>query len=635
VDDSFTPGVLGDDFATNFPGTLATNAFFPGPGANNWITNSIVTTLAQCAGTGILTNTVVATGANICDPSQTVRDTNSCTVQVLCRPEVEVDKEVACYLPGDACGTFGEVATGIKNSACPAFCYRITVRNVGTVPLVTLTVIDNVLGNISDRFTGPPLQPGDSRTAIIKPITHCQDTPNTVTVTGSSADGQTDTDTDDALAKVLVINIECTSSLFSSMDMTNANNTADDCILVLPQGFAGPVEYTLELCNTGTASLIVTNITGLPAMVDCLNQTTPVTVPVPFTLGPGACRVVSACLMVTCNVTINIDVRAFAMADDQGTNCVYDAQGRRIVDATDESDCNCSITCDTPTTCRVTGGGVLIPGFTDESCITVNTTIFPFESPNGLTIKKITHGGQLGAPFSQMDCGAILGNPCIRGQWSHTRHYEGQANPRDVFDMNFHSTTPKGVYDSLFCACLGCCDPETGVFIPPTLGPLIKKFQLCNPDDHKVCGPMPRPSPANSIIWSGIGKVTPTDDIGGSRAAQAEWVVFRIYIEDRSEPGGGHPGGAVEPADIYCFQAWKTGIKVSKKPDFSTISTAFRAALGQANCDFVRDLESGALPIGSLPNPTVNGVTADIQDCGPMHDGNHQIHPATGATCNE
>jgi hypothetical protein len=124
------------------------------------------------------------------------------------------------------------------------------------------------LGNISDRFTGPPLQPGDSRTAIIKPITHCQDTPNTVTVTGSSADGQTDTDTDDALAKVLVINIECTSSLFSSMDMTNANNTADDCILVLPQGFAGPVEYTLELCNTGTASLIVTNITGLPAMVD-------------------------------------------------------------------------------------------------------------------------------------------------------------------------------------------------------------------------------------------------------------------------------------------------------------------------------------------------------------------------------
>jgi hypothetical protein len=312
---------------------------------------------------------------------------------------------------------------------------------------------------------------------------------------------------------------------------------------------------------------------------------------------------------------------------------VFDENGNRVSDST--AVCPGGVTCETPATCRVTGGGQLIPGFVDQSCIEVNTTIFPFTSPEGLTIKKITHGGQLGAPFSQMDCGAILGNPCIRGQWSHTRHYEGKANPRDVFDMNFHSQTPKGQYDSLSCACLGCCDPATGVFIPPSVGPLIRKFQLCNPDDHKVCGPQPRPAPANAIIWSGIGKVTPTDDVRGSRAAQAEWVVFRIYIEDRSEPGGGHPGGAVEPADIYCFQAWKTGIKVSKKPDFSAIAADFRLALGEANCDFLAALESGAFPIGTLPSPTVDGVTADIQDCGPMHDGNHQIHPSTGATCTE
>jgi hypothetical protein len=112
-------------------------------------------------------------------------------------------------------------------------------------------------------------------------------------------------------------------------------------------------------------------------------------------------------------------------------------------------------------------------------------------------------------------------------------------------------------------------------------------------------------------------------------------VVFRVYIEDRSEPGGGHPKGAVEPADIYCFQAWKTGIKVSKKPDFSTIAAPFRQALGEANCDFLEALEAGTFPIGTLPSPTVGGVTADIQDCGPMHDGNHQIHPSTGATCTQ
>jgi hypothetical protein len=307
---------------------------------------------------------------------------------------------------------------------------------------------------------------------------------------------------------------------------------------------------------------------------------------------------------------------------------VYNTSGRRITD--DSAACAASVTCETAVTCRVTGGGVLLPEFVDQSCIEVGTTIFPFTSPNGLTIKKITHGGQLGAPFAHEDCGEVLGNPCIRGQWQHVRHYEGKANPRDVIDMDFHSQTPKGQYDSLNCACLGCCDPVTGVFITP-----VTLNGLCNPDDHKVCGPQPRPAPANAIIWSGIGKVTPTDDVRGSRAAQAEWVIFRVYIEDRSEPGGGHPGGAVEPADIYCFQAWKTGIKVSKKPDFSTISAEFRRALGAANCQFLEDLKSGVLPIGTLPPPTVDGVTADIQDCGPMHDGNHQIHPSTSATCEQ
>ena len=112
-------------------------------------------------------------------------------------------------------------------------------------------------------------------------------------------------------------------------------------------------------------------------------------------------------------------------------------------------------------------------------------------------------------------------------------------------------------------------------------------------------------------------------------------MVFRVYIEDRSEPGGFHPKGAVEPADIYCFQAWKTGIKATRKPDFNTVAPEFRRALAEANCDFLEALQSGSLPIGSLPSATVGGMTADVQDCGPLHDGNHQIHPSTSATCTE
>jgi len=400
---------------------------------------------------------------------------------------------------------------------------------------------------------------------------------------------------------------------------------------------SGPVGFTLTLRNTGSCALNVVSLSGVPTLADCGGENPLVPfVPaptLPYRLGPGESVTISGCTDVTCpdGATYNVSVHTEA-SDENGTLCVYDQTGNRI---SDDTTCSRSVRCAQPVTCRVTGGGQLIPGFVDQSCIEVATTIFPFTSPNGLTIKKITHGGQLGAPFSQMDCGTILGNPCIRGQWQHTRHYEGTANPRDVFDMNFHSQTPKGQYDSLSCACLGCCDPATGAFIPPEQGPLVHKFQLCNPDDHKVCGPMPRPSPANAIIWSGIGKMTPTDDVRGGRAAQAEWVVFRVYIEDRSEPGGGHPGGAVEPAHIYCFQAWKTGIKTSKKPDFSAIAASFRTALGEANCQFLEDLENGVLPIGTLPSPTVDGVTADIQDCGPMHDGNHQIHPSTGATCTQ
>jgi hypothetical protein len=417
------------------------------------------------------------------------------------------------------------------------------------------------------------------------------------------------------------------------MDMDNNTN---DCNVLLPD--SGPVRLTVTFCNNGNAPLDITSIAGLPPLFDCADNTTPITVQFPIHLAAGACATIVGCVNHDCtgpDLRLNIIGHAEAN-DNNGTLCVYDRTGQRITDESGANDCVCSIRCEQPVTCRVTGGGVLIPGFVDQSCIEVTTTIFPAESRDGKSIKKITHGGQLGAPFSQMDCTAppFLGNPCIRGQWSHVRHYVGTGNPRDNFDFqNFHSVTPKGIYDSLSCACLGCCIND--VFVPPTLGPLIKKFQICNPDDHKNCGPQPRPAPANVIIWSGVGKVTPEDDIKGNRASLAEWVVFRIYIEDRSEPGGGHPGGAIEPADIYCFQAWKTGIKVSKRPDFSGISNPLRQALAEANCKFLEDLENGVHPIGTLPSPIVNGVPADVQDCGPMHDGNHQIHPSTGATCTE
>lgn len=576
-----------------------------------------------------------ATGANVTranvqlgdlgDYRVVVTDAKGCISDCLarlnivpCVPDVEVTKEVACYLPGNTCGPYSKLATGVRNSECPAFCFRISIRNADDDTIITvLNVTDTLLGNISAAFADAlPLVPGEVVTREIKAVTLCQDTTNVVTALGRTAQGFEDVDTDSAVGHVLNINVECDLTLFSSFDM---DTQPTDNHVTLPAGSVDvPVEFNFTVRNTGTSSLTVTNITGLPALIDCASGA-PITVTLPFDIAAGGESSLSACTLVSCPGA-SFSVRAFAVASDEGgTRCVFDENGNRVADATDV--CPGTVICETAVTCRVTGGGVLLPETTDESCITVNTTIFP-------TAVKITHGGQLGAPFAQEDCGEVLGNPCIRGQWQHTRHYQGLGNPRDVIDMNFHSVTPKGVFDSLNCACLGCCDPETGAFITP-----ITVGSLCNPDDHKVCGPQPRPAPANAIIFSGIGRLTPEDDARGPRADRSEWVIFRVYIEDRSEPGGHHPGGAVEPADIYSFTAWKTGIKTTRKPDFSTVSPDFRHALGVANCQFLSDLQSGAKPIGSLPPTEVMGMQADIVDQGPLSTGNQQIHPSTSATC--
>jgi len=197
------------------------------------------------------------------------------------------------------------------------------------------------------------------------------------------------------------------------------------------------------------------------------------------------------------------------------------------------------------------------------------------------------------------------------------------------------------------CACLGCCGPTVDQPNGKFLG-IAQRFTLCNPDDHRVCGPMPSPAPDNAIIFTGIGTLVPTTDSGGNSKA-AVYVIFRVYVEDRSEPGGTHPKGGVSPADVYCFQAWYARdvsgnlIYVTKRPDYSAIETAFRSCLGADSCNFIDSISTpaqvvngvviGGVPPGTLPNCTVCGRLADICDIGPSTHGNMQIHPSTSATC--
>jgi len=455
--------------------------------------------------------------------------------------------------------------------------------------------------------------------------------------------------------------------LHSSLDLDgtsageiNADGTtdpADDSHVTLPAGSLNvPVELSsLTLRNTGSAPLDVDSLTGLDALVDCLNPGTSINPSslLPIHIEPNSSVTLTAlgCVIVTCPGT-SLSISAHAIASDHdntGALCVFDKNGVRIGDST-SNPCIASVGCATVVTCRVTGGGTLYNGDKDTDCVVLTTTLFPLSS-GGVPLNHISHGGQLGAPFSQMDCGEKLANPCIRGQWQHTRHFVGKANPRDVFDFDFHSNTPKGLYDTLDCACLGCCNFDD-VNQPNGKFNGAHKFVLCNPDDHKVCGPQPRPAPANAIIFTGIGTVKPATDAGVNNQ-KGEWVVFRVYIEDRSEPGGFFPKGAIEPSDVYCFQAWKTGILIAKKSDGNALGdspklgnvNAFRTALGVASCQFIQSLctpeqivnnvPGACVPPGTLPSSTVADHAADINDCGPLHSGNHQIHPSTGATCTQ
>jgi hypothetical protein len=194
------------------------------------------------------------------------------------------------------------------------------------------------------------------------------------------------------------------------------------------------------------------------------------------------------------------------------------------------------------------------------------------------------------------------------------RHYQGKANPQtSVVVDNFHSNTPKGIFDSLACACLPCCEnPDAGGQIG----------SLCNPDDHKICGPQPRPAPANAIIFTGVGYLRTCSTSNARGPAALQPVIFRVYIEDRSEPGGQFPGGQKAPADVYCFQAWALNGQID-----SGANIALRQALATDSCNFIQNYTQGSLPDSSLLG------TPLINDCGALHTGNHQIHPSTAATC--
>jgi len=234
-------------------------------------------------------------------------------------------------------------------------------------------------------------------------------------------------------------------------------------------------------------------------------------------------------------------------------------------------------------------------------------------------------GAPVGVPGTDLGLdGDGLGGPCIRGEWEHVRH----IRPR--LRGNFHASR----FDSLQCGCLGCLDesgrdsctldttnPGAGDLTCPE--GLVSEDGLCfatvdgaNKKENRVCGPEPRKAPANKICFSGVGDYTFSN---GKRDRAS--VVFRVDIIDRSEPGGGFPGGSVDPPDRYRMRIWFLCNPTDPTDclDPRTEGVALREAV--ACGDPLTEAISAPLP--------------NIDDGGDLDRGNHQLHPPTGAECTE
>ena len=148
-------------------------------------------------------------------------------------------------------------------------------------------------------------------------------------------------------------------------------------------------------------------------------------------------------------------------------------------------------------------------------------------------------------------------------------------------------------------------------------------------------GPEPRRAPANKIVFTGVGDWACPNGRREPRAA-----LFRVDIEDRSEPGGFHPGGAKPPADRYRIRIWVlTAAEKAALDNPADGLIAFRNCIaacnglltqdgvcGDNNCS--GDICTGAGTTGTI---TFSGGCPvrrpNIDDGGELKNGNHQIHP--------
>ena len=255
-------------------------------------------------------------------------------------PCVGVDKEIACAQPNNACGPLGKSAAGFKGVEAPGFCYQITVTNCGPVALTNLTVVDDLLGDVTTNFFPTPataLPPGGTATANFR-LASEEDTTSTVTVSAqSAADGTPASATDHVLAQVTAATIACQTFVTAPDDVDGHINSN---VVMLPNdGAPHLVTFSLTVTNPGAADLASVTIVA-PTLTNLSGA-----LPGPFALPAGtALNFTLGSTALTCpNFPVNNPVSVVGLIDtSKSGGCANDVDGNAIVV---QSQCSAQVGC--------------------------------------------------------------------------------------------------------------------------------------------------------------------------------------------------------------------------------------------------------------------------------------------------
>jgi len=551
-------------------------------------------TAKNTGGTALFSCTVTDTNTVISSTTVPIADTivvsgtsNPVPINTTCSAELSASEPdtatVSCFCTADKNANFLATAKDMAKFQCLTPGLNVTktclvpdasgnsevdieLMNTGTADLANCVVSDNVFKN------DPTCPPTGASTPVTVPgvasLPHGMSTTVKASVSGLTTNA----------CNTASVTCEVVGSVDPANPSQQKKITAtDSAVCEVPsvkiekvcvaQDANGVNQMTFKVTNTGGVALANCAITDNIFTNDSTCPPTGAGTPVPTTpatiasLDPGAMA----------SATGSVSGLTGNACDEVSVTCdVVGATGRTVT----ANDAQVCLAAPPPSGCRVTGGGLVY------AC---GSTLPGSDAPQhcgdrASDAQDATHGGQVGAPVG-VATAFTPDSVCIQGEWQHVRHIKPKLNG------NFHART----FDSLNCACLPCAgDPGSGTV---TDG-------LCNPGD-RICGPEPRRAPDNAICFSGVGDYAVTN---GNRAPRS--VVFRVDVQDHSEPGGtnGRP-----PPDRYRLRLWF--LRGADPSSADAVSLRMAVACAHAG------------------EEDVSATTPDIDDGGDLIRGNQQIHP--------